>query len=216
MDKKEISILIKTSNKDQLDFILNNFIDKTKSINKEIKNIGLGMLLLILINYLIENKNSGGFNIGVLTLSDLSSLYFLLPLIFSFLLFRYAIISSHQSEIKNIIADLIENNYQNNSTHINKTYYYDLTRYILPVTILEEFNKINIKSKMGCVSMIILYPKLIMMILLPFLIIASWLIPQIIEFETLIFFNKISVILTIYLLFLTIYYFIKSVAISSI
>lgn len=215
MTNSEIQSLIEANDSEKLTFILNNFIEKAKGLEKEANFLGIGMLLLILLYYLGDLQTPGDIQIGIITITDLSALLFLVPLIFSFLILRYVIISSHQAEVRKIIKVLTKEYFNYDNSNINPIFTDDLTRLLLPVSILDEINKINLKRKVGCISLLFLLP-IGILIPMPFVLIGSWLYPQIKDFSQLDFFQKAVSALTCYIILLTLYYFIKNLFIGAI
>ena len=214
MTEIEIKRLISVNQPETLNLFLSSIIEKSKNIDKQLNLISLGMLILILIYYLGEVHTQTEIQIGPIKISDTSVLLFVLPLILSFLTLQFLILSSHKAELKKIIQVFAKEYFFYDNTIDDILYTDDLTRIILPVSLSDEINKFNFKTKVGCLSVILMFPMFFVAIT-PYLFIAIWTYPQLVQFSSLQYFNKTLVVITIWIILLSIFYFIKTMVVGS-
>ena len=181
-----------------------------------IYRLGIIMLILILLFYLIDNTKAESLSIGPISIKDLNSIKIFIPLVFAFLILRYQVINSHKAELIRIVKkfSLLYFDFDNSNTKPEFTD--DFTRTLLPISIYEEFNKLNYKgtSKIGCIGAIFTFPLTIGLTLLPFIFEYVWIKDLILDFKNLVLFEKVTIVLTIWTIILTLYYFIHTIVIS--
>lgn len=209
MTEKEIEQLIKNNQPDRLNLFLSGILDKSKNLDRKLSVTSIGMLVLILIYYLGKLNLGSEIQIGPLKINDTTTLLFIFPLIFSFLILRYVILSSHKAEIKKLIRIFAKEYFTFDNSKVDVLFTDDFTRLILPVSIYDEIGKFNLKTKAGCFSVLLTLP-MILLVFAPYFIVAIWTYPHLSEFSALGLNDKILLISTIWILLLSIFYFIKT------
>ncbi len=214
MKEQEIDKLIQSNEGDKLNFYLSNLLSKSKEIEKENNKLGLMMLLLILLFYLIDNTTANSLNIGPITIKDLAGIRIFIPLVFAFLILRYKVINSHKAELIKIIKKISNQHFKYDNKNVDIAFIDDFTRTLLPISIYEEFNKFNYKKTSGCLGTIIIFPLSVGLLLIPYVFEYLWLKELIIDFSEINFYGKASTIITIWILIISIYYFIQTMRLS--
>ena len=213
MTKDEIKYLIKSNETDRLNLLLSSILNKSKAIHKQLNVLSIAMLILILIFYLGKLKVNGDMQLGPLKIDDISVLSFLIPLIFSFIILRFVILSSHSAEIKKLLKVFASEYFMYSNNIDDKLFTDDLTRLMLPVSIYDEIGKFNYKTRTGCFSVLLTFP-MIFVAIAPYVFIGLWIIPQLLTFKTLDIFNQVSIILTIWIVLISVFYFIKTIIVE--
>ncbi|CAI8252130.1 MAG: Uncharacterised protein [Formosa sp. Hel1_33_131] len=214
MKEQEIDKLIQSNEGDKLSFYLSNLLSKSKEIEKENNKLGIMMLILILLFYLIDYTSANSLNIGPITIKDLAEIRIFIPLVFAFLILRYKVINSHKAELIKIIKKISNQHFSYDNKNVDIAFIDDFTRTLLPISIYEEFNKFNYKKTSGCIGTIIILPLSIALMLIPYIFEYFWLKELIIDFLGMNFYGKTSTIITIWVLILSIYYFIQTMRLS--
>jgi hypothetical protein len=213
MTETEINQLIERKESDKLNLFLTQVLEKARTIDKQINLTTIGIILIVLVYYLGELNLSSELQLGPLIINDTKILVNVLPFIFSFLILRFVILSSHKAEIKKVIRIFATKYFDYDNTKIDVLYTDDFSRLIMPVSIYDEIGKLNLKTKTGCISVILTLPMLVLAIV-PYLILGLWLYPQLLNFTVLDFYNKVLVVGTIWLFLLSVFYFIKTMIIG--
>lgn len=213
MKKADIKQIISDNEDNKLSILFSTLIDKSKNLDNKIQKTSLGTLIIILLYYLAELQLMNTIQIGPLNIGNSKSIEIVFPLILSFLILRYQVLSSHKAEIKTIIEQFSTRffNYSYFEERILKTD--DLTRILMPHSIHEEINKLSHKTKAGCLGTILMMP-LLLLAAAPYTIAILWLYPFFENFSTQTFLNKILIIGTCWVLIMCAYYFIKTMKIG--
>lgn len=213
MTETEINQLIERNESEKLNLFLNRVLEKARTIDKQVNLTTIGIILIVLVYYLGELNLNSELQLGPLKINDTKILVNVLPLIFSFLILRFVILSSHKAEIKKVVRVFAKKYFDYDNTKIDVLYMDDFSRLLLPVSIYDEIGKLSLKTKAGCISVILTLPMLVLAIV-PYLILGLWSYPQILSFTDLEFYNKVLVIGTIWLFLLSVFYFIKTMIIA--
>lgn len=216
MKDQEIHDLIKNNDSEKISFYLTTLLGKCKDIERENNFIALFMIILILVFYSTNFTQLDGLQIGPFSIKDINSVKIFIPLVFSFLIFRFLVISSHKAEIEKIIKIISRDYFKHKSENIDTTLHLDdFTRTILPISNYAEINNLTLKgkSKFGCFGAIIIFP-LTFIALIPYTLEFIWLKDFLFQFDNFNFFEKSSIILSIWLTILSIYYFIHKLIIN--
>lgn len=213
MTEKEIKLLIKNNQPERLNLFLSGILDKSKSLDRQINLTSIGMLILILIYYLGELNIGSEIQLGPLKIDDVKTLLYIFPLIFSFLILRFVILSSHKAEVKKLIKIFANDYFNFDNSKVDILFTDDFTRLILPVSIYDEIGKFNLKTKTGCLSVLLTFPMLFIAVA-PYFFVIIWTYPQLSNFSMLGLYDKILLISTIWIFSLSILYFIKTMIIG--
>lgn len=214
MTEKEINNIIESNDTENLNFYLSILLQKANQLDKERNWLSLAMLILFLIYHLADYKASGSIQIGPITLNDVNSIKIFIPLVFSFSMLRYVIVSSHKAELQNIVRIFSYKHFNFNSSPSDIIFIDDFTRTLMPISNHEELNKFTFKSKPGCGSFLLLLP-LVGIMILPIIVLIYWLYPQILVFKTLNLISKASLLFTVWIILLIIFYIVKSMIIGA-
>jgi hypothetical protein len=208
MTDSEIEKFIDSNNNEKLSFYLANLLSKNREIEKENNKLGIMMLILILLFYLIDTTNAEILNIGPISMKDFSTIKIFIPLVFAFLILKYIIINSHKAELIRIVKKFSNRFFNYDNTNIDVLFTDDFTRILLPISIYEEFNKFSFKetSTFGCLGGVILFPLIIGLLIAPFYFEYIWLKPMLQNYSNINYFEKASIICTIWILLVSLYY----------
>jgi len=212
MKNEEIEQIINQTESDKLNLYLSILLSKCKDIEKENNFIALIMILLVLLFYSASFGELDTLQIGPISIKQINSVKIFIPLVFSFLIFRYLIISSHKAEIEKIIKIFSRDFFNVENNDIEKLD--DFTRSILPISIYAEINNLTTKgkSKFGCFGAILIFP-IVGIALIPYTLQFIWLKDFLINYDKFNFFQKSAIVLSIWITILSLYYFIHSIII---
>jgi hypothetical protein len=214
MTEKEIQQLIENNQPDRLNLFLSGILDKSKNLDKQLSLTSIGMLILILIYYLGKLNIGSEIQLGPLKINDTTTLLLILPLIFSFLILRFVILSSHKAEIKKLIKVFAKQYFAFDNSNVDVIFTDDFTRLILPVSIYDEIGKFNLKTKTGCLTVFLTLP-MSLLAFAPYFFVSLWTYPQLPKLATLDLYDKILVISTLWILLLSLFYFIKTMILGA-
>lgn len=213
MTETEITQLIEKNESEKLNLFLSEILEKAGILDKQINLITIGMVLLFLIYYLGELELGSELQLGPLKINNTIILADIFPMILSFFIFRFVILSSHKAEIKKIVRVFANKYFDYDNTKIDVLFTDDFSRVILPVSLYDEIGKLNLKTRTGCISVILTLP-MFLLAMIPYLVLGLWTYPQILNFTDIEFYNKVFVIGTIWLTLLSIFYFIKTMIVG--
>ena len=109
MKNTEVKKIFENNTDDKLNIYLNIILSKCKDIAIESNLIAIIMLILILLFYMADFAQPESLQIGPLSIKDIDSVKFFIPLVFAFLIFRYIVISAHKAELHKIIKEYTKN-----------------------------------------------------------------------------------------------------------
>lgn len=210
MKNTEVKEIFENNTDDKLNIYLNILLSKCKDIAIESNLIAIIMLILILLFYMNDFAQPESLQIGPLSIKDINSIKIFIPLVFAFLIFRYIVISAHKAELHKIIKEYTKKFFNfDNPIPDDELYMDDFTRSLLPFSIYSEIGKLSHKgkSKFGCFGALLIIP-ISGLAFVPFILEYIWIKQYLIEYDTLNFTQKSSVILSIWILAVSIYYFI--------
>jgi hypothetical protein len=216
MTENEIKTILLNNSEEKLNVYLNIILDKCKDIDKESNFIAVIMVILVFLYYMTGFKQPESLQIGPLTISDLNAVKIFIPLVFAFLIFRYVVLSAHKAELHKIIKEYtIEYFNFEDPNQKDALYIDDFTRSILPFSLYGEIGKLSFKgkSKFGCFGAILLFP-ISAVAILPYVLEYIWIKPYVEKYNTLDFTEKSTIILAIWMLALSFYYFLQTIIIS--
>lgn len=216
MNKSEIKKIFLSNTDEKLSIYLEILLSKCKDIAKESNVIAVFMLILILLFYLTGFSQLESLQVGPVEIDDVNSIKIFIPLVFAFLVFRYIIISAHKAELHKIITEFSSEYFDyEDSIPVDELHMDDFTRSILPFSIYSEISKLahKGKSKFGCFGAFLIFP-ISAISFIPFVLEYFWIKEFILQFETLNFYQKSSIVLSIWIIIISIYYFIHTMIIS--
>lgn len=216
MKNREVNDIFENNTDDKLNIYLNILLSKCKDISMESNLIAIIMLILILLFYMADFAQPESLQIGPLSIKDINSVRVFIPLVFAFLIFRYIVISAHKAELHKIIKEYTKKFFNfddpiaDDNLHMD-----DFTRSLLPFSIYSEIGKLSHKgkSKFGCFGALLIIP-ISGLAFVPFILEYIWIKKYLLEYNTLNFTQKSSVVLSIWILAISIYYFIHTMIIG--
>ena len=218
MKKTDIDKFIESNSTESINLYFSELLTKSKAIDKENNKIVFFLLLLIFIYYLTDFAVIESINLGFLLIKNVESVKVFIPLIFSFIIFRFAIINTHKAEIKKIVRKIAYKHFNFDNQSLDIVYTDDFSRTVLPISVYDELNKFNFKTNVGCLNSIIMIPLVAFPALVisasPFVIEWFWLKPMIIDFNNIELIQKGVVVLTIWIIILSFVYYIKTLALA--
>lgn len=213
MKKKEIVHLIKSNDTDKLNLYITELLDKSKILDRQINLTSIGMVILALLFYLGNLNVVTEIQLGPLKVGDVTILSFILPLTFSFLILRYIILNAHKAEIKDVISVFAKEYFDYDNSKIGGLETDDFTRLILPISMYDEIGKLAYKSRNGCLSVLFPLP-ILAIVFAPYILVTSWLYPQVMKFSSIDISNKLLLITTIWILLFSVFYVVKTMVIG--
>lgn len=192
----------------------NSLISKSNEISKECNFLGILMLLIFLINYIIDYSKLESIEIGILQIKDANSLKIFFPLVFTFLILRYILISTHRTELNQILnifsREFFNVNYEENVDETPIFAVDDFSATFLPFSIYQEFNNISRKgkSKLGCIGAVIIVPFSLILTVLPLILDIYWIYRLITNWSEYNLIQQSSIVFTIWILVVIFYYII--------
>ena len=145
MNRQLIIKFITDNNNELLLDYYDKTYDKLKDLNSRIDRLTLYLIVVVFIFFIASKSSIQSFQLGPISIVDISIVVKLLPLLFSFLLFDLAVTSGHKSEVfmavKLISLSLYkqEINHRELDTHKHNF----ITRLILPFSYSTELSKFN-------------------------------------------------------------------------
>ncbi|NQY31155.1 MAG: hypothetical protein HRT69_17025, partial [Flavobacteriaceae bacterium] len=172
MKDSEIEKLITNNDDDKLKFYLSNALEKSKSIEKESKQLGLVMILLIALKYLVDTSKDASLSYFGLAIKELAIIKNFIPLVFAFVLLRYLAISLHKQSLSKIIKlvsfKLFDHSDEGDIHSLN------LLRSIMPLSIYGEINRAFLING-GCFGLVLALPIIILVLFVPLAFECVWL-----------------------------------------
>lgn len=188
----------------------NKLYDKQRELNKRNDRIATFLVAVILFYFFASKATITGIQFGPIGFNDLSIIIKLSPLLFSYLVLEYAIINAHRAEVIKLLKwiNMIIHNQKLSDKSLKEPYLTDLTRLILPYSLSTEVSRINdYNNDFKWLDIILIIP-LLALLLFPF-----WF--EIISIRYVIanywhdWLGKTSVILSVWLIFVVVYFYIK-------
>lgn len=216
MKKHEITKILLSNSDEKLSEYLTIILAKCKDIAKESNVIAVFMLILILLYYMTDYSQLDSLQIGPIGINDINSIKVFIPLVFAFLIFRYIVLSAHKAELHKIVEEYskeyfgFDDEVPKDVVHLD-----DFTRSVLPFSLYSEINNLTNKgkSKLGCIGAILIFPMTAIAIV-PFILEYYWIKEFLIKFEELNFTQKSSVILSVWIILISFYYFIHNMIVK--
>jgi hypothetical protein len=174
------------------------------------------MLILILLFYLADFSQLLSLQVGPVEVKDVNSIKIFIPLVFAFLIFRYIVISAHKAELQKVVTEFTSEYFDYEDPILaDGLHMDDFTRSMLPFSIYSELSKLSHKGKsqFGCVGALLIIP-ISLISFIPFVLEYIWIKEFILQFETLNFYQKSSIILSIWIIAISIYYIIHTLIIN--
>ena len=212
--------LIKFINDNQGPYLIdfyNKAYDKLKSLNQRIDKLSLYLLVLVFIYFISSKSAISSFSIGPISMSDISLITILIPLLFSWVLLDLVMTSSQKSELFTTVKFLFLNIYKQpfTSKDLEVGRFNAFTRIILPFSYSSEISKFSsgkISLSMGCLGIIIFLP-ILFVLLLP-IYFEYYMLKEIYNNHFNLTISKISFYLSIWLILVTIYYMVNNARLS--
>ncbi|SDY05344.1 hypothetical protein SAMN05444411_1161 [Lutibacter oricola] len=215
MTDKEINEFIKNSTIEDLKDYFNKLIERLNESSKRNDKLSLLMGILIVSYFIIDKNSVSNINLGIISINDMSIAKILIPLIFAFVLLIFATLNAHRAKITKNIKIIGQSLYNLKEDPLADSYYPNsFLRLIMPFSYLEELNSKYMKNgKFGCLTLFMTIP-LYPIIALPFIFEFIALRKMILNDWSNGVFEKIITILTIWIILISIVYYIKLLSTS--
>jgi len=206
MHPKPVTTFVENIEESKLQDIYDRTYTKVQGLDSRIKILILYIVIVVFLYIVSSNVSFGSFQIGPISITDISVLSKLFPVIFSYLMFELVTTTAHRSEVNSTLNFIF---FKLNKHEIGERENKEaLSRIFLPYTTWNEALRINTSGKLGCVFFGIL-------ILLP--IFSIIILPLYFEYLLLkdLFtnyfddtFGKLSFCLSVWLTIISVWYFI--------
>ena len=215
MTDREIDEFIQNNTTENLKEFFNALIEKLNSTNKRNDKLSLLMGALIIVYLIIDKEVISSINLGPISINDISLTKLFIPLFFAFVLLVYATLNAHRAMLLQNIKRIGLTLFKLQESPLEDVYYPNsFLRLIMPFSVWEElYSKYLRKGKFGCLTIFMILP-LFPLILIPFIF-------EYYSIKALIFnnwgngfFEKIIIILTIWIILISIIYYIKLLSFS--
>ena len=212
----EITEILDRNDESNVKYYLDKIIQKQDNFAKESNRLGLFMIIIIFLFYLIDNSIAKSIRIGPISIDDLVAIKIYIPLVLAFLILRYQVITAHNAELKNISKIISSMYFGANSENMKNGQLDDFTRSLLPISLYGELSKliINGNKKLGCIGALLIIPFMLAIGLAPYYFEWIWLKDILINFRELNFYEKITAVLTIWLLIVSFFYLVQTFIIA--
>lgn len=172
MNRQKILKFIVNNSEDKVLDFYNKCYEKLNELNKRIDKLTLYLIIIVFLYFIASSTAISSFEIGPVTISDITILLKIIPVLFSFLLFQIVVISSQKGELFTVVKFIFLTKYEQevDKKELNNDHNNLFTRLLLPFSYSTELLKFN-SSKQNvlnsCVGAILLLP-LCGMLFLPF------------------------------------------------
>ncbi|RIJ42675.1 hypothetical protein [Pontibacter oryzae] len=170
MNEKELVEFINRSDRSVLKEYLDSLKAKIETINTRIERILLLLLLTFISYFLIQDASISNINLGIIELSKAEVGTIMIPPVFAFLYFYYAVLNNHLAvtlKMSKVMAHyLLYNEIKSVSQLSNPG---DIILQFLPFSFLSDLFKISLRPlAFGCIFIILALPILLMIGFIPF------------------------------------------------
>ncbi|PKB15224.1 hypothetical protein [Flavobacterium sp. 5] len=175
MDKEaEINNFLLSNSEENINDYSNKLYDNIKELNHKEEKLGLWFVILIFIYLLVGSSSMKEINLGFITISDISTISKLLPLLLIYIFFNTFLITSHKNNLMFALNLISENRFnqipiENNQKFIGRNFIVNLFfPYSFSNAILNTFsNTITGKPKISetFIGFLLLLPTLLLAIL---------------------------------------------------
>jgi hypothetical protein len=209
MTNNEIKEIFLRNSDEKLSEYLAILLAKCQAISRESNLIAIFMLLLILLYYMAGFSQLESLQIGPIGIKDINSIKIFIPLVFAFLILRFTLLSTNKAELQRIIKKF-SSEYFSFKDPLSEDILHmdDFTRSILPFSLYDELGKLTNKGKktrLGCIGLILIVP-ISTISVIPLILEYYWIKDFIMNFDNLNFTQKSSIVLSIWILVISIYY----------
>lgn len=172
MTKEEIiKFIAENPGEPMLDFY-DKAYEKLKDLNRRIDRISMYLIALVFIFLVASNATISSFSIGPISITDISLISNIIPVVFSWQLLDLVIISGHKSELHTTVKFIFLAIYKQDVDPKDlETGRFNLfSRIIMPFSYTNEilkFSKGKVSFAMGCLGGLLFLP-LILLVLAPF------------------------------------------------
>ncbi len=171
MDTNEIEKFIQLNNGNNLNDFYNKTYEKLKDLNKRIDKLSLYLLVIVFLYFITSKAIISSFQVGPISISDISVITIILPILFAYLLLDLALTSAHKADVLATVKLLFIklNRHHLTEKEIKEGSNDFVTRVLFPFSYSAEFGKSFPKkmTALGCFGTLLVLPML-SFILLPF------------------------------------------------
>jgi hypothetical protein len=172
MNRQDILKFISENQNEKLLDYYDKCYDKLKDLNKQIDKLTLYLIIIVFLYFIASSTSISSLQLGPASISDISLLLKVIPVLFAFLLLQIVIISSQKAELFAVVKMIFLANYKQDVSHkeLDNEHNNLFTRLLLPFSYSTELLKFNTKKSNllnSCLGAILVLP-LLTLIFLPF------------------------------------------------
>lgn len=172
MNRNDVIKFITDNQNERLLDYYDKCYDKLKDLNLKIDKISLYIIIITFIYFIATGTTISSIQIGPATISDISILLKIIPVLFAFLLLQLIVISSQKAELfkivkliflANYVQDINPKEFENENNNI-------FTRILLPFSYSTELLKFSMEKTgliNSCLGSILVLP-LLSLLFIPF------------------------------------------------
>ncbi|HXI00631.1 MAG TPA: hypothetical protein VNI52_10195 [Sphingobacteriaceae bacterium] len=145
MSRQEILKFIEENNHDLLLDFYNKTYEKLKSLNSSIDRLTLYLIIVAFLYFISSGKSIQSFQVGPVSIADISVIVKILPVLFSYILLDIVITSGHKAEVFRIVKFIAMSIYKHdyNFKDLEDTKHSGIVRILMPFSYSIEFSKFN-------------------------------------------------------------------------
>ncbi|MEB2781474.1 hypothetical protein U3A58_13820 [Algoriphagus sp. C2-6-M1] len=172
MNRNDVIKFISDNQNERLLDYYDKCYDKLKDLNTRIDKTSLYIIIITFLYFIASGTTISSIQVGPATISDISILLKIIPVLFAFLLLQIIVISSQKAELfkivkliflANYVQDINPKEFENENNNI-------FTRILLPFSYSTELLKFSMEKTgviNSCLGVILVLP-LLSLIFLPF------------------------------------------------
>lgn len=159
--KRQILRFIRENSEEKISEYYQKLFDKNKDLAQRINKVSLYLILCVAVFSLCKNSSKISFSLGPLNLSDVSIIFKLLPIVYSYFLLEYAVAMNNKSEVFRTLKWILLFQYKQN---IKDEDYKGIllsffSRIIIPFSLWLELKKVmSVKGLAGDINLILIFP----------------------------------------------------------
>ena len=172
MNRNDVIKFISDNQNERLLDYYDKCYEKLKDLNIRIDKTSLYLIIITFLYFIASSTTISSIQLGPATISDISILLKIIPVLFAFLLLQIIVISSQKSELFKIVKLIFLANYVQdiNPKEFENDYNNIFTRILLPFSYSTELLKFSMEKTgiiNSCFGALIVLP-LLSLIILPF------------------------------------------------
>lgn len=209
MTRQEILKFVEDNQVERIVEYNNKLYDKIKDLNRRNDRLTLFLIFIVFIYFLTSSQSFSSIQIGPISISDFTIISKLTPLLFAYFLLEFSLLNGHRAEVMKTIKWIHLSLYKQepNKKDYTEGRYSFFGSLLLPFSRWTEIYKLNDVKPLGCIGIILLLPMAIFLILPFYFEYIS--IKFVLEHYWNDWIGKASIILSIWIMLIILYYYIK-------